>query len=237
MPFAIRRRGGEYVPRVKFNAKEGRAFRVDREQGADGGWENADIDITDTFAFMADFEGAQQGYWNRQTYQEVMAPVTDEPPARPEGKGPDGKATWAVQIKVIVKLARTCGGDVRAFAASSDSVIGALEAVYDKWAKAPERTAGLVPAIRLTRVTAERGKQGKNYVPTFEIVKWVQRPEDLVTEALKGEPPAANGNGNSHADPAEEEGPVPVHGGNGHADDDDFAAVTAADPAGDDAPF
>ena len=54
--------GGNFLPICKFDARSGRMFRRDRDNG-----ENVDVDITKTFKAVIDFENLEVGFINFNT--------------------------------------------------------------------------------------------------------------------------------------------------------------------------
>ena len=54
--------GGDFLPRVKYNAQAGQVYRIDRRQVASGNWESEETEITKIFAFAADLPSLQRGW-------------------------------------------------------------------------------------------------------------------------------------------------------------------------------
>jgi hypothetical protein len=53
--------GGDFTPIIKYDARSGRIFRVDRTATADG-FVSDNVDITQTFKAVADFENIETGW-------------------------------------------------------------------------------------------------------------------------------------------------------------------------------
>lgn len=191
--------GGDIMPFVKYNAKAGKFFRVDRVQTASG-WETTDVDITHNFAAVFDLEEIQVGfvYFGPNGPQRAMATYMKAPvPPRPVDVDDKGKPLYKGGFVVTIALAKDCGGGIREFSSSAQSVQDAMNALYDVFARDPanaNRTAA--PIVKLVTVQAEKGSFGTNYRPVFEIVGWVDR-----ASLFKPAVPATNGGGQTAALP------------------------------------
>ncbi|MCA0318210.1 MAG: hypothetical protein LCH88_09090 [Proteobacteria bacterium] len=193
--------GGDFLPVLKYNAKAGRLFRVDRvDQG--GEWVTDEVDITQDGKFVMDLDHIETGW---MLFSAGMAPdIRTVLIGQDAGQRPSDKHKMG--FRVMVKLGPNCGGDVREFTASAASVIDAMNTLHDAYLA--EREEGKLPVVRIARVVAEKSKHGTNYAPVFEIVQWVPRPKDLVYAPRAGSRPAA-GAGNSA--PAQQQ-PAPSTG-------------------------
>lgn len=178
--------GGNFLPVVKYDARAGRMFRVDK---GDGGSES--IDITKGFKAVFDFENVEVG-WIRfgagvaPDFQ--LVPIGTQLPAKPSDEHRQG-------VRLVVRLAKECGGDVREIAGTSAAFIGGMEKLYDEYEAAKASNSGKLPAVVLADTRAvESGsgaKKSTNYAPVFEIVGWVSRPQDLVPSPRGSSAPAA----------------------------------------------
>ncbi len=189
--------GGLFRPRVKFNAKAGRVYRIDRVQQADG-WGNEDVEITAQFAFYLALESFADGWWNRQTFKELLGPLGGEMIAQPDERDAAGKPVWAYQVRCTMKLAAAAGGDLRVFSSGAQCVLEPLDKLYSECMSDPKARGDQlrlwVPAVRMARTEAIKGDNGVNYAPVFELVKWVQRPADMPYEPVEApEPLPASG--------------------------------------------
>ncbi len=165
---------GDFKPFVKYDARAGRMFRRDREDG-----ENTDVEITQGFAAIFDMPNIEVG-WVR--FAEGGAPdwsvvkIGQPLPARPSPEHKQG-------FKVDVKLAKSSGGDLREFGSSAGCVIGALDTLHDAYSSAAESKAGKLPIVSLAGTSTVKSGQGAktstNYAPNFVIKSWVDRPADM----------------------------------------------------------
>lgn len=176
--------GEDRTPIVKYDARAGRLFRVDRTQ-ADGSWESNTVEITPVFQAVFDLEHIELGwlYFPTNGAPEIsVAPFGQPMPTKPSDKHRPG-------FRIHMKLGRTCGGDIREMAANARVSIDGMDNLHDAFLKEAGAHKGELPVVRLgsTMAVASSGKgaDGKavsstNYKPVWEIVAWVPRPADLV---------------------------------------------------------
>jgi len=168
---------GSYLPIVKFDARSGRISRRDRENG-----ENHDVDITRSFKAIIDCENAEIGFINFNTGgapQFRMSRFADHTPVeKPTDEG------FKRGVRFIVKLSKECGGDVREFASNAGAFLDGASALDDAFTAGVKENPGKLPVVVLKDTVAKTSSGGAmkttNYVPVFEIVSWVKRPDDLV---------------------------------------------------------
>ena len=166
--------GADFLPVVKYDARAGRVFRVDRD--ANGSTQH---DITRSFKCVVDMENVEVGYIRfaagaAPDFQ--MVPLGSPLPAKPSEDHRQG-------VRLVLKLHKDCGGDVRELAGTSAAMIGGLEAVHNAYIAGVGANANKLPVIVLRdTVPVESGKgqnKSTNYRPQFEIIAWVDRPADL----------------------------------------------------------
>lgn len=178
--------GGNFLPVVKYDARAGRMFRVDK---GDGGSES--IDITKNFKAVIDFENVEVG-WIRfgagaaPDFQ--LVPIGTQLPAKPSEDHRQG-------VRLVVRLSKECGGDVREIAGTSAAFLTGMEKLYDEYEAGKKANGGKLPAVVLADTrSVESGsgtKKSTNYTPVFQIVGWVNRPQDLVASPRGSSAPAA----------------------------------------------
>lgn len=179
--------GGDFADILKYDARAGRMFRVDRTQGA-AGWETNNVEVTNGFTFVPDLENIQVGFALFAAGiapSFVMVPHGDPLPHRPSDQYKQG-------FKMLTKLGQSSGGDIREFASCAKVVIGALDRLHDAFISGQAANAGKLPVVALTGSTAVvstgKGQSSTNYAPVFEIVKWIDRPADLVAPTRAAAP-------------------------------------------------
>jgi hypothetical protein len=164
---------GEITPILKFDARAGRWFRVDREDGT-----SIPVDITSTFAAVFDLENIAVGWLAFSDLGPVfkLGPIGDGLPPRPSDAHKQG-------FRVRVKLAGPAGGDIREFSSSAKAVLGAIDVLHDEYLKGVHDYPGQLPVVRMsdTRMIQTKNPKGTTtaYAPVFEVVRWVARPADL----------------------------------------------------------
>lgn len=170
--------GGDFADIIKYDARAGRMFRVDRTQGANG-WETNNVEVTSGFTFVPDLDNVQVG-WALFAAGVApsfnMVPLGQPLPAKPSDQHKQG-------FKLMSKLGASSGGDIRELASCAKSVIGALDKLHTEYEAAKAANPGKLPVVALTGsvpiVSTGQGKSSTNYAPVFEIVKWVSRPVEL----------------------------------------------------------
>jgi hypothetical protein len=204
--------GGDFSDIVKFDARAGRFFRVDRRE-VNGQWETDPVEITDGFQAIFDMRNIQVGWMLFAAGVApimTMVPLGDPMPDRPTDQHKQG-------FKLMLKLGKSCGGDVREFASQAKAVIGALDTLHDLYTAGLKDNAGKLPVVALKGTTAikstGKGQTSTNYAPIFEIVKWVDPPAELIGGTPANEPKQEPV---QQLKSATQEKPAPA------ADDDDF---------------
>lgn len=187
---------GDIVPVLKFDARAGRFFRVDRVDGT-----NTPTDITRSLKMVADLENVECGWINFATGGApdfVVAKIGTPMPARPS---PDHKQG----VRILLKLSKDCGGDIRELSTTAKSALRGLEEIHTAYQAARESQAGQLPVLALKDtigITTGSGAQKSTaYQPVFEIVGWSARPTDLVFKPKNGGASAAAGSTPSSSTP------------------------------------
>jgi len=177
--------GSKFLPIVKYDARSGRMSRVDRDNG-----ENSSVDITRSFKAIFDFENMEGGYIR---FVAGVAPdfrlsrLIDNTPVANPGDG------YKKGVRLIVKLSKDCGGDVREIASNAKAFVKSIKKLYGEYLEASSKHAGKLPVITMTdsypETSGEGATKSTNYVPIFEITSWVSRPDDLVYSARSSSSP------------------------------------------------
>lgn len=171
--------GGSFTPVVKFDARAGRMFRVDRDQDASGSWNTENVEVTNGFTAVMDFENLEVGWclFAAGVAPQLSLVKLGQPlPQRPTDQHKQG-------FRMLMKLGKSSGGDVREMAATSKAVIGAVDELHTAFEAQKGANPGKLPIVALTGskaiVSTGKGQTSTNYAPVFEIQKWVDRPADL----------------------------------------------------------
>jgi hypothetical protein len=188
---------GEIIPIIKFDAKAGRMFRRDRVNG-----ENDQVDITRSFKAIFDFENIEIGTINFNTGTAPDFAVARIGEAAPTPPTPDHRPG----ARILVKLSKENGGDIRELASTAKAFLRGLNAVHDEYVAGEKSNKGKLPVVELTDTTpitsGEGARKSTNYAPVFTITAWVDRPADLVyspksrsaAAPAAGSPPSTGGN-------------------------------------------
>ena len=192
--------GGERVPIIKYDARAGRLFRVDRAQNAAGQYDSNPVEITPVFQAVMDLEHIETGWLNFPTNGAPdlqMVPLGTPLPPKPSAAHRSG-------FRVMLLLGNAAGGDVREMAANASASIAGMDDLHDAYSAGLKANAGKLPVVKLagTKPIVSTGKQqsSTNYQPIWEIVSWVDRPAKLALEAiaaLRNGGDAANGGGHA----------------------------------------
>lgn len=172
--------GGDFVPYCKFDARAGRWFTKTPE---------GDLDITDGFTAVFDFEQVEVGW---MMFAAGTAPiyVTQDislgVPPKPPGEMKQG---FRLNIALPASIA---GGGARELSSTAKALINVIDALHTEFGKAPEKAQGKLPVLKMngTTVVETKGPSGtsRNYSPNLVIAGWVDRPAVL---PKKGQPAAA----------------------------------------------
>jgi hypothetical protein len=172
--------GGDFISIVKYDARAGRIFRVDRIED-NGNFANEAIDITSSFKAIFDLENIETGweYFSAGSApQFVLVPMGNEFPERPSANHKTG-------IRFMLKLSKDCGGDkpVREIAGTAKAFMSGIEALYEDYLAEKDNNPNKLPVVVLEKVTTIRtgdgAKSSINFRPEFRIVGWMPRG-DLV---------------------------------------------------------
>lgn len=181
--------GGDYKPIVKYDARAGRFFRVDRSE-VGGQWQTDNVEITQGFQAVFDLDNIEVGwalFAAGVAPSFSMVPLGQALPAKPSDQH---KQTF----RMMLKLGKSIGGDVREFASQAKVVIGAVDDLHTAYEAQKAANPGKLPVVAMTGakpvVSSGKGQSSTNYQPVFEIKSWVDRPAELTAEAQAQTTPA-----------------------------------------------
>jgi hypothetical protein len=216
--------GGDFLPIVKYDARAGRIFRVDRTDTGQG-FVSEPVDITHNFKAIVDFENIETGWINFATGGAPdfrLVPLGHELPTRPSEGHKNG-------IRFMLKLDKASGGEkpIREIAGTAKAFLSGVEAVFADYEAHRSENPGKLPVVVMegsTPIKSGSGdKQSTNYVPKFKIASWAPRG-DLVFQPKGGAAPSASGHsatppstGSQKVDPPQPKQPTMAA-----ADEDDF---------------
>ena len=164
------KKGGNFLPVIKFDAKAGDWLAVNREPQSDGSWEKTELELPTPFKFVADFANMEVGWisFKPGAVDFTMAKIGNPMPARPT---PDHKQ--GVRIKIFLKE-----HGLREFANTSKNVLRAFDALHDQFVSAASAHPGQFPIVNVTgteTVKMQTKEQGelRFKVPKWSIAGWV----------------------------------------------------------------
>lgn len=176
--------GGDRVAVIKYDARAGRIFRLDRTQDANGEWQSDQPEITTGFQAIMDLENIQVGYL---AFPAGAAPqMSLVKLGEPIGEKPSD--LHKPGFRVIMKLGKVSGGDVREMASNAQVSVTAMDDLHNLYVKGVAENPGKLPIVTLASttpiVTKGKDKDGRpqtstNYQPVWSIVKWIDRPPEL----------------------------------------------------------
>lgn len=179
--------GGDFLPIIKFSAKDGSFVRQDRHQGADGQWEKSESEMELPLKVVMDLDQIEVGYiaFTSTGPDFRMVKVGEAMPQQPS---PDHKEGFRVRL-----YNKDIG--LRELSSSSKIVRNQMNTLHDQWLAGKADNPGKVPVIEITgsdRITIETKSQGTQAfrAPKWAISGWIERPEGM--DAAKAAPePAA----------------------------------------------
>jgi hypothetical protein len=184
--------GEDRMPYVKYDARSGRMFRVDRNN-VGGAWQTDQVDITGNAQFVVDLANVQVGWisFGDQGPVKMLVPLGTALPPRPEGLDSNGKPAFKQGFSLRLALAKECGGGVREFGSNAACVIEAMNELHDAYGSAAEAKAGKLPIVKMGNATPVKSGQSTNYKPMFAIVGWADRPATLQAPTAQATPIAS----------------------------------------------
>ena len=175
--------GGNYLPICKFDCRAGRMFKSDK---VDGSW--SQVDITKNFKAVMDLENVEVGWikFDGGAPDFVMNHISEGLPEKPSDMHRQG-------VRLVIKLNKSCGGDVRELAGNAKALLAGVDALHDLYEEGIVNNKGKLPVVALADTvavsTGEGATKSTNYRPVFEITGWVDRPDDLVPSSRPSSSP------------------------------------------------
>ena len=179
--------GGDFLPIIKFSAKDGSFVRQDRHQGADGHWEKSETEMDLPFKVVMDMDAIEVGFIAFTTtgpdfrFVKVGEPM----PVKPSDEHKEG-----FRIRMYNKEI-----GLREMSSSSKIVRNQMNDLHDAYLAGKADNPGKVPVIEITgsdRIQIETKAQGTQTFrsPKWSIAGWVDRPAGLDKAEPAPEPAA-----------------------------------------------
>lgn len=183
--------GGDFTPVVKYDSRSGRVTRVDRVDSKD-----VPVDITKSFKAVFDFPNIETGWIHFATGAPPSFSLSLLSSGVQASKPTDQHKPG---VRIMVKLSKDCGGDVREIASTAKAFLRGIDALHNEYEAQKGSHPNQLPVVVIKDtvpiVTEGGGQKSTNYSPVFEIVGWVNRPTDLTytpKQAVAQAAPAAN---------------------------------------------
>jgi hypothetical protein len=167
------KKGGNFLPVLKFDAKAGDFMAVNREPQSDGTWEKSEVEIEKPFKFVADMENLQVGWMSFKpgAVSFELAKIGERMPDRPT---PDHKQ--GIRVRLFMK-----DHGLREFSHTSKNVLRAFDALHDEYVAKADSHKGKMPVVEVTgtdTVKMQTKEQGelRFKVPKWSITGWVDPP-------------------------------------------------------------
>lgn len=170
---------GSFTPWVKYNAKAGRWY-VKGDAG--------DVEVVNP-TFVADFQNIKTGWFafaSGQAPEKVLDPALTQRAEKPNRTFTDasGKVKDSFKRGFLVNLfSNDAFGGVVELSSTAEAIATPISALYTQYSTAPESKSGKLPVVSVKGVNPVTNKNGTNYSPMFEIVKWIDRPAAFDTAA------------------------------------------------------
>ena len=186
----------EFLPSIRFNAREGVFSRVDRSLDAEGKWANELVNINDPLAtegVLMDITNIQLG-WLRfegqvdiQTQHHSLGPIPQPSDFHKEG----------IKLEVWLPKSTSEGSPLREFSHTAAGVKNAINELHTTWERGAdnvdpaEREAGEIVPLVTVAIDSFKTKNGTFKKPIFEIAGWVPRPVEWTMSVPVAAAPAA----------------------------------------------
>ena len=186
--------GGDRMDYIKYNAKAGRMYRIDRENSGSG-WETFENEITNDFTAIMDLENIEVGWMHFPAGASpsfALSRIGEPKAARPSPDHREG-------FRVTMKLSQACAGGkpaIRELTGNAAVARRGMDDLHNDYLAGVGANAGMLPVVKLEKVLSvtTENKHGKqtNYQPVFKIIKWQKRPDDLVFKPSAAPGPVAS---------------------------------------------
>ena len=171
----------DFLPSIRFNAREGIFSRVDRSLDAEGKWVNELININEALATegaLFDITNIQLGWLRFEgmvdivTQHHSLGPIPQPSELHKEG----------IKLELWLPKSTSEGSPLREFSHTAAGVKNGINELHTAWERGAEnidrveREGGeIVPLVKVV-IDNFKTKNGTFYKPVFEIAGWIPRP-------------------------------------------------------------
>jgi len=179
--------GGDFAPRIEYNAKSGRMHVVNKSAAPDGSFVTAKTDVTMSQPQFALDVGSIQIGWIHfppgAAPDAVLVPFGEPMPARPSSRH---KAGFQAMVW------NGSESEAREFKSTAGVVVDVIEALWDEIIALPEARRGEIPIVKFADAIPVVAKRGTNYAPDFRLTGgWIARDERVFGPRTVAPPGAA----------------------------------------------
>jgi hypothetical protein len=180
--------GADFLPRIQYDARAGRFFRIDRIQQG-GEWVSTSAEIPLPAKFAIDFENIEVGWiFFAKTGPDFRLVRIGQPlPPRPDNVDDKGKPVFKPGFKLRV-YNKVIG--LREFTSSAGCVIEQIDAMHSAWESQHGEHPGKVAVVSIARTFPVQSGQSTNYAPEMVIEQWIDRPAEMSGTAAPQAAPA-----------------------------------------------
>ena len=172
--------GGDFLPIVKYSAKDGSFVRQDRHQAPDGTWEKSETEMETPIKVVMDIDAIEVGYIAFTTSGPDFRMVQVGEPM-PQQPSPDHKEGFRIRL-----YNKEIG--LREMSSSSKIVRNQMNDLHDAFLAGKADNPGKLPVVEITgsdRIQIETKAQGTQTFrsPKWSISGWIERPEGMTQGA------------------------------------------------------
>ena len=180
--------GGDFLPIVKYSAKDGSFVRQDRHQAPDGTWEKSETEMETPIKVVMDIDAIEVGFIAFTTSGPDFRMVQVGEPM-PQQPSPDHKEGFRIRL-----YNKEIG--LREMSSSSKIVRNQMNDLHDAFLAGKADNPGKLPVVEITgsdRIQIETKAQGTQTFrsPKWSISGWIERPEGMTQGASEPAEPAA----------------------------------------------
>lgn len=167
---------GSITPICKWDSRSGRMFIVNREDGQDqlqevgAGTFKACMDLENIEVGSIAFVAGMAPDFHLVKYGEKLPPIPTE--------------NHKAGCRLLLKLSKELGGEVREIASTAKSFLRAMDELHNAYLAGVQANPNKLPIVILKGSTAvvsgEGQRKSTNWAPQWEIIGWAPRPQDLV---------------------------------------------------------
>lgn len=174
--------GGDFLPIVKYSAKDGSFVRQDRHQAPDGTWEKSETEMETPIKVVMDLDTIEVGFIAFTTTGPDFRLVQVGEPM-PQQPSPDHKDGFRVRL-----YNKEIG--LREMSSSSKIVRNQMNHLHDAFLAGKADNPGKLPVVEITgsdRIQIETKAQGTQTFrsPKWSISGWIERPEGMNAPAAQ----------------------------------------------------